>query len=430
MAELKCPHCGEVFKVDDSGYAAILQQVRGKEFEQELTLRLRDKLEKAQSDMREHLAKVGAEYSKQLSDKQEEITKLESRVNGFETEKQLAVSEAETKLREQIAKLESDAAKVAAENKLTLNEVVLKAEQEKREAVSAAEKERYEQKVRYEAELKIKDEQIEQYRDYTVRQSTKMVGESLEQHCRFEFDKIRPMMPPGVYFEKDNKVSGDSGSKGDFIFRETDSDGVEILSIMFEMKNEMESTEKKHKNEDFLKELDKDRREKGCEYAVLVTLLEKDNDYYNQGIVDVSHRYEKMYVIRPQFFIPIITLLRSAAMNAYSYKKQLDSIKKQNLDLTHFEENIGEFARLFSKHYSNAESQFNTAIEEIDSCIDHLGKVKTALKTSLRHMKNANGQIEKNLNVKALTRNAPAVAEMFDDAASAKLLTDNNTDNN
>ncbi|MBR1724111.1 MAG: DUF2130 domain-containing protein, partial [Ruminococcus sp.] len=296
MAELKCPHCGEVFKVDDSGYAAILQQLRGNEFEQELTLRLRDKLEKAQSDMREHLAKVGAEYSKQLSDKQEEITKLESRVNGFETEKQLAVSEAETKLREQIAKLESDAAKVAAENKLTLNEVVLKAEQEKREAVSAAEKERYEQKVRYEAELKIKDEQIEQYRDYTVRQSTKMVGESLEQHCRFEFDKIRPMMPPGVYFEKDNKVSGDSGSKGDFIFRETDSDGVEILSIMFEMKNEMESTEKKHKNEDFLKELDKDRREKGCEYAVLVTLLEKDNDYYNQGIVDVSHRYEKMYV--------------------------------------------------------------------------------------------------------------------------------------
>ena len=267
-------------------------------------------------------------------------------------------------------------------------------------------------KEQYEEKLKSKDEQIEYYKDFKARQSTKMIGESLEQHCLTQFNTIRMTAFPTAYFEKDNDAR--TGSKGDFIFRESSEDGTEFISIMFEMKNEADTTATKHKNEDFFKELDKDRREKHCEYAVLVSLLEIDNEYYNNGIVDVSYKYEKMYVIRPQFFIPIITLLRNAALNSLKYRQELQIVKNQQLDILHFEENMNAFKEGFARNYRIASERFNTAIDEIDKTITHLQKIKDALLSSENNLRLANNKAE-DLSIKKLTKNAPSVKAMFDD---------------
>ena len=268
----------------------------------------------------------------------------------------------------------------------------------------------------YEEKIKNKDEQIAYYKDFKARQSTKMIGESLEQHCNNEFNRIRPIFK-NVYFEKDNDAR--TGSKGDFIFRESDDDGTEVISIMFEMKNEADETASKHKNEDFFKELDKDRREKNCEYAVLVSLLEIDNDYYNTGIVDVSHKYPKMYVIRPQFFIPIITLLRGAAMNSLSYKKELEIVQNQNIDISHFEENMNNFKEGFARNYRLASDKFKKAIDEIDKTIDHLQKTKEALLSSENNLGLANNKAE-DLTIKKLTHGSETMAKMFDELKENK----------
>ena len=268
----------------------------------------------------------------------------------------------------------------------------------------------------YEEKIKNKDEQIAYYKDFKARQSTKMIGESLEQHCNNEFNKIRPIFK-NVYFEKDNDAR--TGSKGDFIFRESDDDGTEVISIMFEMKNEADETASKHKNEDFFKELDKDRREKNCEYAVLVSLLEIDNDYYNTGIVDVSHKYPKMYVIRPQFFIPIITLLRGAAINSLSYKKELEIVQNQNIDISHFEENMNSFKEGFARNYRLASDKFKKAIDEIDKTIDHLQKTKEALLSSENNLRLANNKAE-DLTIKKLTHGSETMAKMFDELKENK----------
>lgn len=424
MQEIKCPKCGEVFQVDEAGYAAIVKQVRDKEFNRELKERelqfkmakedalevARTKAEKEFNQLKAEKDRLVSELNAKLTAKDEEqkhivkeaeaekdkvIAELSAQITNNENLKNLAVSEVETRYtklltekKEEIAKLNGDLESANKELEIRVNSI-------RRE---------------YDVIIKNKDEQIEQYRDFKARQSTKMIGESLEVHCSNEFNKVRPIGFPTAYFEKDNDAR--SGSKGDFIFRDFDDEGNEYISIMFEMKNEADATEKKHKNEDFFKELDKDRREKDCEYAVLVTLLEADNDYYNQGIVDVSHRYPKMYVIRPQFFIPLISLLRNAARNSLEYRKQLAEMKNQNIDIENFEAGIDEFKRLWGMHYTNAKNRFDEAIAEIDKTMQHLQKVRDALVTSGNHLGKANTQASE-LTIKRLTKGNPTMAQKF-----------------
>ena len=404
MQEIKCPHCGQVFQVDESGYASIVQQVRDSEFHKELERReaeLREKNESSVKIARMEQEKVSAEEierkNARIAEMDKEIQALKARLDGAETEKKLAVTEA---VQEKDREL--------ADRALSITEL------EGRLESKAAESELREKSLKdqYESALKMKDEQIEYYKDFKARQSTKMVGESLEQHCQNQFNQIRMTAFPNAYFEKDNDAR--SGSKGDFIFREASEDGTEFISIMFEMKNEMEETATKHKNEDFFKELDKDRREKNCEYAVLVSMLEADNDLYNNGIVDVSYRYEKMYVIRPQFFIPMITLLRNAALNSLKYQRELQVVKNQQLDILHFEENMNSFKNAFAKNYDLASRKFEDAINEIDKSIRQLEKVKEALTSSERNLRLANDKAQ-DLSIKKLTKNAPSVKEMFDE---------------
>ena len=404
MQEIKCPHCGQVFQVDESGYASIVQQVRDSEFHKELERReaeLREKNESSVKIARMEQEKVSAEEierkNARIAEMDKEIQALKARLDGAETEKKLAVTEA---VQEKDREL--------ADRALSITELEGKLESK------AAESELREKSLRdqYESALKMKDEQIEYYKDFKARQSTKMVGESLEQHCQNQFNQIRMTAFPNAYFEKDNDAR--SGSKGDFIFREASEDGTEFISIMFEMKNEMDETATKHKNEDFFKELDKDRREKNCEYAVLVSMLEADNDLYNNGIVDVSYRYEKMYVIRPQFFIPMITLLRNAALNSLKYQRELQVVKNQQLDILHFEENMNSFKNAFAKNYDLASRKFEDAINEIDKSIRQLEKVKEALTSSERNLRLANDKAQ-DLSIKKLTKNAPSVKEMFDE---------------
>lgn len=551
MQEIKCPKCGEVFVVDESGYAQIVQQVRDKEFDKEIKQREKDFEEMKEKDLELAKMKQKEEFDKLLSLKETElvekeklIEQLKTQVSGNETEKQLAISEAikeKEKERELlverkndeladkdlvIAQLKAQIENSKNERKLAISEVVsgkekeiskkieeinvlkekfsaedrekdkiieqLKAqmsgnETEKQLAVSEAvnkkDKEKQEalerkneelteknriieelkaklvnnetekklavseaiqdkdkelsQKIteitelknqlankdtenqlkeqslhrEYEDKLKSKDELIEYYKDFKARQSTKMIGESLEQHCLTQFNSLRMTAFPTAYFEKDNDTR--TGSKGDFIFREA-AEGIEFISIMFEMKNEMDETVTKHKNEEFFKELDRDRREKGCEYAVLVSLLEIDNELYNNGIVDVSYRYEKMYVIRPQFFIPLITLLRNAALNSLKYRKELELAKHQQIDILHFEDNMNAFKEGFARNYRIASGKFKTAIEEIDKTISHLQKTREALLSSENQLRLANNKAE-DLSIKKLTKNAPAVKEMFDE---------------
>ena len=351
MNEIKCPNCGTVFQIDETDYQSIVKQIRDHEFEEAV--------------QREKESAVKLKESTMSESFQKEISK-----------KDLQIAELEKKLEVQESKHELDKQKALSEKDKRISDLELKENHLKED---------------YESKLKNKDEQIAYYKDFKAKQSTKMVGESLEVHCSTEFNRLRPLFQNAT-FEKDNDAK--TGSKGDFIFKDYDDDGEEIVSIMFEMKNEADETATKHKNEDFFKELDKDRREKKCEYAVLVSLLEMDNDYYNDGIVDVSHFYEKMYVIRPQFFIPLITLIRNLARKSLEYRKELELVRSQNIDITHFEENINTFKEGFSRNYRLASERFSKAIEEIDKSIDHLQKIKEHLQKTDDNLRLANNKAE------------------------------------
>lgn len=404
MQEIKCPHCGEVFQVDESGYSQIVQQVRDKEFEKELKRREDELAMKRESEITIVKMQQDKAHSAELSKKDDELAKvkleverLKAQLERTDTEKQLAVSKAVQEKDKQLADKDRKITELNGRLGVKESEIQLKEKTLKDD---------------YERQLRFKDEQIEQYKDFKARQSTKMVGESLEQHCLNQFNSIRMTAFPTAYFEKDNDAR--TGSKGDFIFRESSQDGTEFISIMFEMKNEMDETATKHKNEDFFKELDKDRREKGCEYAVLVSLLEADNELYNNGIVDVSYRYEKMYVIRPQFFIPMITLLRNAALNSLKYRQELQIVRNQQLDVLHFEENMDAFKKGFAKNYELASRKFQDAIDDIDKTIKALEKTKADLMSSDRNLRLANDKAQ-DLSIKKLTKNAPSLKAMFEE---------------
>ena len=397
MQEIKCPNCGKTFVVDDSGYAQIARQVRDSEFDRALRQRERDIAEAKEKELELAQMRQKEAFDRALAEAERRVEQLKAQLSGGETEKQLAVSEA---VRQKEKELSEQASEVAAlKNRLANQETESQLKQQSLQR-------------EYESRLRQKDEMIEYYKDFKARQSTKMIGESLEQHCLSQFNALRMTAFPDAYFEKDNDAR--SGSKGDFIFRES-RDGVEFISIMFEMKNEADETATKHKNEDFFRELDKDRREKKCEYAVLVSLLEADSELYNNGIVDVSYRYEKMYVIRPQFFIPIITLLRNAALGSLKYRQELEVARSQQIDVLNFEKNMNEFKDKFAYNYQLASKKFKTAIEEIDKTIDHLQKTKEALLSSENNLRLANSKAE-DLSIKRLTKNAPSVREMFDAA--------------
>ena len=433
MQEIKCPNCGKTFVVDDSGYAQIAQQVRDSEFDRALRQRERDIAEAKEKELELAQMRQKEAFDRALAEAEKRVEQLAAQLTSSETEKQLAVSEAVGKQAEKLAEAERRVEQLKAqlaggetEKKLAVSEAVREKEKELSEQATemAALKNRLanqetesqlkQQSLQreYESRLRQKDEMIEYYKDFKARQSTKMIGESLEQHCLSQFNALRMTAFPDAYFEKDNDAR--SGSKGDFIFRESRG-GVEFISIMFEMKNEADETATKHKNEDFFRELDKDRREKKCEYAVLVSLLEADSELYNNGIVDVSYKYEKMYVIRPQFFIPIITLLRNAALGTLKYRQELEMARNQQIDVLNFEKNMNEFKDKFAYNYQLASKKFKTAIEEIDKTIDHLQKTKEALLSSENNLRLANNKAE-DLSIKRLTKNAPSVREMFDAA--------------
>lgn len=416
MNEIKCPNCGTVFKIDEKQYDSIVKQVRDSEFKNEIATRQ----EQYEKDKNQAIKLAENELEKKLStmlkEKDLEITKLNEELK---SKKQLEDSLVEnTKIKtaneykEEIAKLNIKIKELENEKDKNISSLKSQLELDSKEY---ALKEKNIKDV-YENKLKDKDEMIAYYKDMKARQSTKMIGESLEVHCNNEFNTLRPLFP-NAYFEKDNDAR--TGSKGDFIFRDYDDEKTEIVSIMFEMKNEADMTATKHKNEDFFKELDKDRKEKKCEYAVLVSLLEIDNDYYNTGIVDVSYRYPKMYVIRPQFFIPLITLIRGAALNALEYKKEMLVLQNQNIDISHFEENMNTFKSGFARNYRIASEKFSKAIEEIDRTIDHLQKTKDALISSDRNLRLANNKAEE-LTIKKLTRNSETMAKLFAEEQNKK----------
>jgi hypothetical protein len=459
MHDIICPHCGKAFKIDEAGYADILKQVRDSDFEQQLHERLelaeKDKLTAVQ------LAKNEASIAMQraAAAKEAEIQELKAKLDAGDVESKLAVAEALSaveKERDRLAnelaqakrdkqsaselaeaKLSSELQQTAAEKdkeiqnlksllnatqveqKLAINDAVSVVVKERDEFKNNLERAELEKQLaekalkdKYETQIKDRDDAIERLRDMKARLSTKMVGETLEQHCEAEFNRIRATAFPRAYFEKDNDAS--TGSKGDYIFKDSDENGTEIVSIMFEMKNESDETATKKKNEDFLKELDKDRREKGCEYAVLVSLLEPESELYNSGIVDVFHRYPRMYVVRPQFFLPIITLLRNAAMRSLEYKTELALVKAQNVDITNFESDLDKFKTAFAKNYDLASRKFQTAIDEIDKSIDHLQKTKDALLSTDRNLRLANNKAQ-DVTIKKLTRNNPTMASKFDE---------------
>ena len=396
MNELQCPKCGEKFQIDEAGYAAILKQVRDKEFSKEIESREQQfEYEKEQAIQVERL-KSEKDFNNELAKKDAEIFELKNQLSSYEKDKKLELSELESKLNAKIAEKENSIAKLESAQALTEKECQIREQSLKEQ---------------YEIQLKLKDETIEQYKDFKAKLSTKMVGESLEQHCEMEFNKNRALGFQNAYFEKDNDSK--SGTKGDYIFREVDSDGVEVLSIMFEMKNETDTMGAKKKNEDFFSKLDKDRREKNCEYAVLVSLLEPDNEYYNEGIVDVSNHYEKMYVIRPQFFIPIITILRNASLRSIEVKKELAMIKAQNIDISNFEADMNDFKTKFFKNVKDASARFDDAISGIDKTIKNLQDIKEALILSEKHLNSANNKVE-DLSIKKLTRNNPTMKAKFD----------------
>lgn len=388
MHEIICPHCGKAFKIDEAGYADILKQVRDGEFEKQL----HERLELAEQDKLSavELAKSKATNESQMTvaTKDSEIQALKAKLDGVKVAQKLAITEAVSAVEKERDDLKNGLERVKLEKQLAEKSL----------------------KDKYETQIKDRDDMIERLRDMKARLSTKMIGETLEQHCETEFNRIRATAFPMAYFEKDNDAR--TGSKGDYIFRDLDAAGTEIVSIMFEMKNEGDQTATKHKNEDFLKELDKDRTEKECEYAVLVSMLEPNNELYNTGIVDVFHRYPKMYVVRPQFFIPIITLLRNAAMNSLKYKSELALVKAQNLDITNFENQLETFKNGFARNFELASSKFKTAIDEIDKTITHLQKTKDALLGSENNLRLANNKAQ-DVTIKKLTRGNPTMANKF-----------------
>lgn len=395
MAEITCPKCHATFTISEEEYKSIRAQLRDQEFVAALHERERDFEQRKQDAVKIAEASIIARAQRKIAEKETEITKLKAQINSKETEQELAIKNA------------------VAEKADELNQKVIEIEQLKGQIDSKTKEAELAQnnlKASYEQQLKFKDEEIERYKDFKAKQSTKMIGESLEVFCKNEFDKMRPVGFQNATFEKDNKIS-ESGSKGDFIFRETE-EGVEFISIMFEMKNEMDTTATKHKNEDFFKELDKDRREKKCEYAVLVTLLEPENDLYNNGIVDVSYKYEKMYVVRPQFFIPIITLLRNAARNSLKYRKELAVVQNQNIDITNFEEKLNGFKEKFDRDCRLADKNFEDAINDIDKTIKNLEKIKKELQLTVSHLKLADNKLQ-DITIKKLVRGNPTMAAKF-----------------
>ena len=461
MKEIKCPHCGQLFTIDESNYDSIVKQIRDYEFYDELKKREAEYNEKLElqkelvtkdlmgkatvklneqkveiESLKNQLKLVEKEHENELNLKtsslKEEINKLnatkQSEINKITASKDIEISELKSKanatvldLKSKIEILNQQVKNGDTEKELAVNKALSELKETKDIEINKAknELEIYKSEMAnkfdsmkdsYEQQLSAKQELVDYYKDFKTKMSTKMIGESLEQHCANEFNKNRMGMFRNAYFEKDNEVV--EGSKGDFVFRDFDEDGVEIISIMFEMKNEADTTSTKHKNEDFFDKLDKDRNRKKCEYAVLVSLLESDSELYNEGIVDVSYRYPKMYVIRPQFFIPLITLLRNAALNATEYKKQLLIEKNNNLDIAHFEENMENFKVAFGKNFETASKKFSTAIDEIDKTIDHLKKVKENLLSSDRQLRLANDKAQ-DLTIKKLTKNAPSLAEKF-----------------
>jgi len=396
MNEIICPNCKKVFKVDKAGYAEILKQVRDHQFEEELNKRLNLAEKEKESAVKLAEADMTNKYVEKLTEKENEIADLNSKIRNAESEKKLAVLNA-------LKSIEKERDKLANELRIKETEGQL---------LEKSITEHFTNKLISKDEtIKLKDDEISRLKDFKQKLSTKMVGESLEQHCEIEFNKLRPTAFQNAYFEKDNDAS--SGTKGDFIYREKDDKDNEIISIMFEMKNENDETATKKKNEDFFAKLDKDRNAKSCEYAVLVSLLESENDYYNNGIVDVSHKYPKMYVIRPQFFIPIITLLRNAAMNSLKYKQELNLIRNQNIDITNFEDKIEQFKKGFAYNYDLASRKFKTAIDEIDKTIKHLQKTKDALLSSENNLRLANNKAE-DLTIKKLTHGNPTMKAKFD----------------
>jgi hypothetical protein len=457
MHEIICPHCGKAFKIDEAGYADILKQVRDSEFDKQLHERLGLAEQDKQNAVELAQSKVASEMQKAAAAKDTEIQELKARLDSGEIAHKLAMAEAlnalekerdtlaseleqakhdkhaASKLAEarlvnelqkaaaskdaEIQELKSKLDTIEVVQKLAITEAVNAVEKERDELKSGLERMELEKQLaekslkdKYETQIKDRDDTIERLRDMKARLSTKMVGETLEQHCETEFNRIRATAFPRAYFEKDNDAR--TGSKGDYIFRDSVEAGTEVVSIMFEMKNESDETAAKKKNEDFLKELDKDRTEKGCEYAVLISLLEPDSELYNSGIVDVSHRYPKMYVVRPQFFIPIITLLRNAAQNSLKYKTELALVKAQNIDITNFENELEVFKTGFARNYELASKKFKTAIEEIDKTIDHLQKTKDALLGSENNLRIANNKAD-DLTVKKLTKGNPTMAAKF-----------------
>lgn len=470
MAELKCPNCGKVFSVDESDYIKILNQVKGEEFQREIDRRLgelkkQNEVEreacaaKAERNFQEQLAQKDIElsrkdaevqrlgeqvksvaqqkqieYSQQLSVQKEEIAKLREQLASLGNAKDMELNNALTNKEKEILELKSQIARSGDERRIAVMQEQQKAEEKIRsketqivelKGLIEQEKSRAELrekgiKEQYDFQLKQKQDEVNYYKDLKAKMSTKMIGETLEIHCSTEFNRVRTSMYPNAYFEKDNDAKG--GSKGDFIFRDS-IDGIEYISIMFEMKNEMDETATKHRNEDFFAKLDKDRREKNCEYAVLVSLLEPDSELYNEGIVDVSYRYPKMYVVRPQFFMAIISLLSQASKKSIGYRRELELARSQSIDVTNFENQLNDFRLRFSKNYDLASRKFQAAIEEIDKTIDHLMKTKDNLLSSINNLRLANDKAEA-LTVKKLTRGNPTMKKAFDDARAVEITED------
>lgn len=397
MNEIICPNCNKAFQVDEAGFANIVKQVRDKQFEVEIETRLSLAEKEKEAAVKIVETKIKGEIQEVLSKKEMEIAGLKAMFEKAELEKQLSVAEA-------VKNIEKERDDLI--NKINNKEL-------EKKILESTLLEKFNATIKSKDEIiKLKDEEIALRKDLKLKLSTKMIGETLEQHCETEFNKLRAIAFPNAFFEKDNDSK--TGSKGDFIFREFDQDNNEIISIMFEMKNEGDETATKKKNEDFFKELDKDRQEKKCEYAILVSLLEAESDLYNTGIVDVSHKYPKMYVVRPQFFIQIITLLRNASMKSLQYKAELAQMRNENIDITNFEENINLFKESFAKNYELASRKFKTAIEEIDKTIDHLQKTKDALLSSVNNLRLANNKAE-DLTIKKLTRGNPTMTAKFDE---------------
>lgn len=433
MKELKCPKCGNVFKLDEADYAAIVGQVKNAEFNQEVERRMKELEKQQKAEQKAETLKAEQNYQKLLSEKElnltqkdAEIAKLQSQLEGIENTNQLSLAKEIAKKDKEIAALQTQLSSNESKLKVAILEeqnkskdFLQKKEQEIQKLKGDMELAQKEAIIKeknlkedFQSRLKLKQEEVDHYKELKAHMSTKMIGESLEVHCSTEFNRVRSMMYPCAYFEKDNDASG--GSKGDFIFRDT-ADGVEYISIMFEMKNEMETTATKHKNEDFFAKLDKDRKEKGCEYAVLVSLLEPDSELYNEGIVDVSYKYPKMYVIRPQFFMPLISLLTQASKKSIEYQKELILARQQSVDVTNFENKVNAFRDKFAGHYQKASEKFNKAIEEIDKTIKSLQKMKDNLLSSENYLRLANNDTEE-LSIKKLTRGNPTMKEKFEEA--------------